>query len=122
MKRNAFRKRKSSGFPRSSEAGVSVADLCRKHGVSDAGIYKRKAKFDVMEVSEVMRLNTLEDENTRLKRLFGRHDAGQRSLEGSLGKEMVTPAAKRKAVAHLRESFGMSERRACKAIGCCRMT
>ncbi len=35
---------------------------------------------------------------------------------------MVTPAAKRKAVAHLRESFGMSERRACKAIGCCRMT
>ena len=35
---------------------------------------------------------------------------------------MVTPAAKRKAVAHLREAFGMSERRACKAIGCCRMT
>lgn len=35
---------------------------------------------------------------------------------------MVTPAAKRKAVAHLRDAFGMSERRACKAIGCCRMT
>jgi putative transposase len=35
---------------------------------------------------------------------------------------MVTPAAQRKAVAHLREAFGMSERRACKAIGCCRMT
>jgi putative transposase len=35
---------------------------------------------------------------------------------------MVTPAAERKAVAHLRAAFGMSERRACKAIGCCRMT
>ena len=35
---------------------------------------------------------------------------------------MVTPAGKRKAVVHLREAFGMSERRACKAIGCCRMT
>jgi putative transposase len=35
---------------------------------------------------------------------------------------VVTPAAKRKAVAHLRTAFGMSERRACKAIGCCRMT
>lgn len=34
---------------------------------------------------------------------------------------MVTPAAKRKAVAHLRDPFGMSERRPCKAIGCCRM-
>lgn len=35
---------------------------------------------------------------------------------------MVTPAAERKAVAHLVEKHGMSERRACKAIGCCRMT
>ena len=35
---------------------------------------------------------------------------------------MVTPATERKAVVHLREAFGMSERRACKAIGCCRMT
>ena len=35
---------------------------------------------------------------------------------------MVTPAAERKAVVHLRDAFGMSERRACKAIGCCRMT
>jgi putative transposase len=34
----------------------------------------------------------------------------------------VTPAAKGKAVVHLRDSFGMSERRACKAIGRCRMT
>ena len=35
---------------------------------------------------------------------------------------MVTPAEKRKAVAHLVQTHGMSERRACKAIGCCRMT
>jgi len=35
---------------------------------------------------------------------------------------MATPAAERKAVAHLVEHHAMSERRACKAIGCCRMT
>lgn len=35
---------------------------------------------------------------------------------------MVTPAARRKAVAHLMQHHEMSERRACKAIGCCRMT
>ncbi|MHC2440306.1 transposase InsO family protein [Bradyrhizobium sp. USDA 4451] len=40
--------------------------------------------------------------------------AGQCGVAGSLRKEMVTPAAKRKAVAHLRGAFGMSERRACK--------
>src|SRR2546423_3616491 len=48
--------------------------------------------------------------------------AGQLCAEGSLGKEVVTPAEKRKAVAHLVEAREMSERRACKAIGCCRMT
>lgn len=35
---------------------------------------------------------------------------------------MVTPAAKREAVAQLRSAFDMSERRACRAIGCVRMT
>ena len=35
---------------------------------------------------------------------------------------MVTPAAKREAVAHLRTAFDMSERRACRTIDCMRMT
>jgi putative transposase len=35
---------------------------------------------------------------------------------------MVTPAAKREAVAHLRSAFDMSERRVCRTIGCVRMT
>jgi len=35
---------------------------------------------------------------------------------------MVTPAVKREAVAHLRSAFDMSERRACRSIGCVRMT
>jgi putative transposase len=42
----------------------------RKHGVSDASIYKWKAKFGGMEVSEAKRLKALQDENTRLKRLL----------------------------------------------------
>jgi putative transposase len=48
------------------EAGVSVADLCPKHGASDASICKWKAKFDALEVSEAKRPKTLEDENRRL--------------------------------------------------------
>src|ERR1700726_4329484 len=52
----------------------------------------------------------------------GRRHARQCGAEGFAGKEVVTPAAERRAVAHLKEAFGLSERRACKAIGCCRMT
>jgi putative transposase len=50
--------------------GVSVADLRRKHDVSDATVYKWKAKYDGMDVSEAKRLKGLEDENARLKRLL----------------------------------------------------
>jgi putative transposase len=44
--------------------------LCRKHVVSDASIYQWKAKFGGMDVSEAKRLRSLEDENTKLKRLL----------------------------------------------------
>jgi len=74
------------------EAGVSVADLCRKHGVSDARIHKWKAKFGGMEVSEAKWLNTLENESTA-EAAAGRYHAGQCGVEGPRGKEMVTPAA-----------------------------
>ncbi len=99
---------------------MSVADLCRKHWVSDALIYNWKARLGGMDVSDARRLKALEDENTRLKRLLADAMARQCRVERSCGKEVVT--AKRKAVARLKEGFGMSERRACKAIGCCRMT
>jgi putative transposase len=35
---------------------------------------------------------------------------------------MVTPAAQREAVTHLRSAFDLSERRACRVTGCVRMT
>ncbi|OFZ79428.1 MAG: transposase [Bdellovibrionales bacterium RIFOXYD1_FULL_53_11] len=50
-------------------AGMPVKELCRKYGVSDATIYKWKAKFSGMEVSDVRRLRALEDENRKLKRI-----------------------------------------------------
>ena len=47
-----------------------MADLCRKHGVSDATVYKWKAKYGGMDVSEAKRLKALEDENGKLKKLL----------------------------------------------------
>src|SRR5260370_15398595 len=52
----------------------------------------------------------------------GRGDAGQRGTEGSADKKMVTPAAKREAVAHLVRVHEMSERRAGRLLGSQRMT
>lgn len=55
---------------REQEAGVSTADVCRKHGISSATFYVWKAKFSSMDVSEAKRLKALEDENAKLKRLL----------------------------------------------------
>jgi putative transposase len=84
--------------------------------VSEATIYNWKAKYGGLEVSEAKRLRALEDENAKLKRLLA-DDAGQRGSEGSARKKMVTPAAKREAVAHLQALLDVSERRACRVIG-----
>jgi putative transposase len=70
MKRSRFSEEQIIAILKEQEAGVSVADLCRKHGVSDASIYKWKAKFGGMDVSEARRLRTLEDENAKLKRML----------------------------------------------------
>ena len=69
------------------EAGVAVADLCRKHGVSDASIYKWKARFGGLDVSEAKRLRALEDENTRLKRLLADSMLDNAALKDLLGKK-----------------------------------
>src|SRR6187200_3074019 len=70
MKSSRFSDEQIIGILKEHEAGVSVADLCRKHGVSDASIYNWKASFGGMDVSEARRLKSLEDENARLKRLL----------------------------------------------------
>jgi putative transposase len=64
-----------------------------------------------MDVSEAKRLKGLEDENAGLKRLLADAMLDNAALKDLLGK-VVTPAAKRQAVAHLVEGHGMSERRA----------
>jgi putative transposase len=49
---------------------AKTADVCRKHGISDATFYKWKAKYGGMGVSDARRLKALEDENARLKKLL----------------------------------------------------
>ena len=70
MKRSRFTEEQIIGMQKEQEAGAKTADVCRKHGVSEATFYKWKAKYGGMDVSEARRLKALEDENARLKKLL----------------------------------------------------
>ena len=69
MKRSRFTEEQIIQVLKEHAAGVKVAEICRKHGVSDATLYKWKAKFGGMEVSDAKKLKALEGENAKLKRL-----------------------------------------------------
>jgi putative transposase len=70
MKRSRFTEEQAIGILREQEAGLKTADVCRKHGISEATFYAWKAKFGGMEVSDAKRLRALEDENAKLKKLL----------------------------------------------------
>jgi putative transposase len=70
MKRNRFTEEQIISILKEHEAGAKTADLCRRHGMSEATIYNWKAKFGGMDVSEARRLKALEDENGKLKKLL----------------------------------------------------
>ena len=88
MKRTRFTEDQIIGILKEQEAGVPVADLCRKHGVSNASVYKWKAKYGGMDVSEARRLKALEDENARLKKLLADSMLDNAALKDLLGKNV----------------------------------
>ena len=87
MKRSRFSEEQIIGILKEQEAGVSVAELCREHGMSDASFYKWKARYGGLEVSEARRLKSREDENTRLKRLLADAMLDNAALKDLLGKK-----------------------------------
>jgi len=69
MKRR-FTEEQIIGILREQEAGGTVKEITRRHGVSEQSFYRWKAKYGGLEVSEVRRLKELESENAKLKKLL----------------------------------------------------
>ena len=69
MRKSRFSEEQIIGILRQRQAGVSVGDLCRQHGISEQTYHRWKKNYGGMDVDEARRLKHLEDENRRLKRL-----------------------------------------------------
>jgi putative transposase len=87
MKRARFSEEQIIGVLKEHELGAKTADVCRKHGISEATFYNWKSKFGGMDVSEARRLKTLEAENARLKRLLADAMLDNAALKDLLAKK-----------------------------------
>jgi putative transposase len=87
MKRNRFTEEQIIGVLKEHELGAKTADLCRKHGISEATFYNWKSKFGGMDVSEAKRLKQLQDENGKLKKLLADAMLDNAALKDLLSKK-----------------------------------
>ena len=86
MKRSRFSEEQVIGILKEHQSGATAADLCRKHGVSDATFYKWRSKYGGMEVSDAKKLKALEAENAKLKKLLAEQMMDVSTLKEMLGK------------------------------------
>ena len=87
MRKTRYTEEQIIGILKEAAAGVKVADLIRKHAISEQSFYRWKAKYGGMEVSEAKRLRHLEEENRRLKHMVADLSLDIRALKSALGKE-----------------------------------
>ena len=84
MKRSRFTETQIISILKEADTGMSVKEVCRKHGISDATFYNWKSKYGGMSASELKRLREIEEENAKLKRMYA-----ELALENTALKDLI---------------------------------
>ena len=87
MRKSKFTDEKIIKVLNEVEAGAKVQEVTRKLGITEATFYRWKSKYGGLEVSDMKRLKTLEDENRKLKTLVADLTLDKQALEHLLGKK-----------------------------------
>ncbi|CAO4139354.1 hypothetical protein LPLAFNJD_LOCUS417 [Methylorubrum aminovorans] len=87
MKKSRFSEEQIIGILKEQQAGLSVAEICRRHGISDATFYTWRSRFGGMEASDARRLKSLDEENRKLKKLLAEAMLDVAALREALGKK-----------------------------------
>lgn len=84
MKKKRFSEEQIITILKEGEGGMPLLDLCRKYGMGQSTYFKWKSRYAGMSLSELKRLKQLEEENTRLKRMYA-----NLSIDNELLKEVL---------------------------------
>ena len=86
MRKSRFSDEQIIGVLKEHQAGLPVAELCRRHGISDGTFYTWRSKYGGMETSDAKRLKALEEENRKLKKLLAEQMLDAATLREMLAK------------------------------------
>ena len=70
MKKSRFTESQIVAILKEADGGMKVADVCRRHGISQPTYYNWKSKYGGLGVSELKRIKELESEHSKLKRMY----------------------------------------------------
>jgi putative transposase len=87
VRKSRFKEEEIIAILKESEAGVEPGELCRRHGITRGSLYRWKAKYGGMEVSEARRLRALEEENRQLKHIVAEQAVDIRALKAVVAKK-----------------------------------
>ncbi|WP_408833527.1 IS3 family transposase [Acidocella sp.] len=96
--------------------GKTVQVACREAGISDKSYYRYRKEYGGLDMDQARRLKDLEKENNRLKRLVADLSLEKQILKDGCRGKLVSPERRRQAVAKIRETYHLSERRACRFL------
>lgn len=88
MKKSKFTETQIVGILKQYDQGVSVADLCREHGVSTATLYNWKAKYGGLDANQLKRIKELEEENSKLKQMYANVSLQRDALKDLIEKKL----------------------------------
>jgi putative transposase len=89
MRKSKFTEHQIVSMLKQHETGAKVADICREHGISNATFYQWKAKYGGLDASQLKLVKELQEENSRLKRMYAElsmmHDSLKQVVEKKWG-------------------------------------
>lgn len=86
MRRSRFNETQVVAILKEAESGKAVTEICREHGISNATYYQWKSKYGGMDASELKRMRQLEEENSRLKKMYADLALENMAIKDLLGK------------------------------------
>lgn len=88
MQKKRFNEGQILAAIKKQEAGITVKEVCRELGISEATLYNWKAKYGGMQASDISKLRVLEKENSELKKMFAEMSIENRALKSLIEKKL----------------------------------